>query len=55
MDPDLDELIEKERAAYKEFTDAFIRHTIARENLNRRLHEIRLDIPTLFSQDKDPT
>ena len=53
MEPDLEELVEREAEAFENLSKAFISHSVARNNLKNRLVEIREQQPTLFTQDKD--
>lgn len=53
MRADLDALLKEESDAYEGLSQAFIRHSIARNRVINHLREIREDQPTLFTQDKD--
>jgi hypothetical protein len=53
VDPNLDELIRKEAAAAEELAQAFIRLTMARNNLFNHLREMRENQPNLFTGDWD--
>lgn len=50
MEPDLDELLRKESMAAEELSQAFIRFSVARNNVQNRLRELRENQPTLFNQ-----
>jgi hypothetical protein len=50
VEPDLDELMQKEFEAFENLSKAFIRHSLARNAVQDRLREIREDQPTLFNQ-----
>lgn len=50
MEPDLDELMQKEFEAFEELSRAFIKHSLARNNVQNRLREIRENQPTLFTE-----
>lgn len=49
MEPDLDKLLKEESDAMENLSQAFIRFSLARSNVTRRLKEIREDQPTLFN------
>lgn len=50
MEPDLDQLLQKEADAAEELSQAFIRFSLARNDVQNRLSEIRENQPTLFNQ-----
>lgn len=53
MAKSLDELIEEEMEAFEDVSRAFIRHTIKRQALWKRLADIRETHPEVFTQKKE--
>lgn len=51
MEPDLDQLLKEEADAFEAHSQAFIRLSMARNNVQNRLREIREGQPTLFTQE----
>lgn len=50
MEPDLDALLRHESDAAEELSQAYIRYSLAHNNVLNRLREIRENQPTLFNQ-----
>lgn len=51
MEPELDRLLKEEAYAFKAHSQTFIRLAMARDNVQKRLREIREGQPTLFDQE----
>lgn len=55
MVPDLDALIKKEADAAEALSQAFIRFSLARNDVQNALREIRENLPNLFTNDPSET
>lgn len=53
MQPDLDALLKKEADAAEELSKAFIRFSLARNDVQNALREIRENLPNLFTDEID--